>query len=104
MKGLRINKGKGEFSLDGVTYTAINEIRKEDLLALLDIALDPSEEMEMDDDEELITHQAHKIIYNNLHDKISEVNANKAQFTDEISELYQDAYLKYKVAEDETKQ
>lgn len=100
MKNLRINNGRGEFSLNGVDYTALDEITKEDLLALLDISLDPEQEMEMDEyDTELIVHQAHKIIYHNLYDKFSEVIVNKRQFNDDVNELYEDAYDKYKVQE-----
>lgn len=102
MKNLRINDGKGEFSLDGVEYKPLDELNKDDLLALLDIALNLEQEMEMDEyDSDVITHPAHKIIYKNIHDKLKEVVANKQQFTDDANELYQEAYDKYKVIETE---
>lgn len=100
MKNLRINDGKGEFSLDGSEYKALDELTKEDLLALLDIALDAEQEMEMDEyDSDAITHPAHRIIYNNIHDKLKEVVSNKRQFIDDANELYKEAYDKYKEEE-----
>ena len=103
MKNLRISDGKGEFSLDGENFRPVDEINKDDLLALLDIALDSAQEMEMDEYvAENVVHPAHKIIYENLHDKFLEVVSNKEQFVDDINELYKDAYEKYKVSEEET--
>lgn len=100
MKNLRINEGKGEYSLDGIDFRPVDEINKDDLLAILDIALDPEQEMEMDEYiADSVVHPAHKIIYGNLYDKFTEVISSKDQFVDDINELYKEAYDKYKVDE-----
>lgn len=96
MKCLRINEGKGEFSLDGSSYLALDTIDKDSILKLVDIALDEDEDFEMDDfDSEAISNPAHRIIYSNLHQKFRELSENKQQFNNEVSDLYKDAYEKY---------
>lgn len=102
MKCLKINTGKGEFSLDGVNYAPIDTIKKEDVLKLLDIALDLEQEIEMDAySPEAFTNPAHKVIYENIFNKFESLKANKDQFTTEIAELYREAYDKYKPEEAE---
>lgn len=96
MKALKINDGKGEYSKDGSTYFLIDKITKEDISDLLEIALDTDVEFEMDNyDSELITNPAHRIIYGNLHGKLSEIVDNKDRFNLEVDELYKEAYRKY---------
>ncbi len=102
MKCLKVDEGKGSFSLDGRAFSPLEKITKDDILQLLDIALDPDQEFEMDTySAELLTDPAHKIIYKNLYEKFEELKANKEQFTDEINELYKDAYDKYAVTKDD---
>lgn len=97
MKCLKINNGKGEFSTDGITFKSIDAIAKDDILSLLETALDPAQELEMDTyTAEAFTNPAHKVIYENIYNKFESLKSNKAQFTSEISELYQEAYDKYK--------
>lgn len=97
MKCLRINDGKGEFSLDGVNFSAIDNIGKEDVLQLLNIALNESQSFEMDRyTADSIANPAHKIIYSNLYEKFNQVLANKRQFNDDVNDLYKEAYDKYK--------
>jgi hypothetical protein len=97
MKCLRINEGKGEFSLDGASFRPLDEIRKDDILTLLDITLNTKQEIEMDEySADAFKNPAHKVIYSNLHDKFLELKASKGQFTSDINELYQEAYDKYK--------
>jgi hypothetical protein len=101
MNCLKIDNNEGFFSVNGSDFTSIVEIKKEDVLKLLDIALDPDEEFEMDEyDAELLPNAAHRVIYENLYNKFSEIKTNKEQFTNEANELYQDVYDKYKLSED----
>lgn len=96
MKCLRINNGKGEFSLDGTNFAELDSITKEDILALLNIALGEGDELEMDEyDADSISNPAHKIIYSNLYEKFEDLIANKQQFTDDVDDLYKDAYEQY---------
>ena len=101
MKCLKIKDGKGEFTLNGSDYSPLDQINKDDLMALLEIALDPEQEFEMDEyDPGLVTNAAHKVIYNSLYDKFTAVKANKEHFTSEIDGLYQEAFNKYRLEEE----
>jgi len=103
MKCLRINSGKGEYSLDGVTYEEINKIDKESILVIVDMILQPELQVEFDKDTGgQITNQAHKIIYTKLYEKFIDLERNKQQFVEETTELYRSAYEKYKIPEVES--
>lgn len=61
MKCLRVTDGKGFFSLDGETWTALDEISKEDILSIINICLEDS--FEMDDPSDATVHnKAHDIM------------------------------------------
>ncbi len=97
MKCLRIKGGKGEFSLDGSTFTQLDSIAKEDILLLLNIALSETDNLEMDAyNASLISNSAHKIIYDNLYEKFKNLITNKQQFLDDANDLYKDAYEQYR--------
>lgn len=105
MQCLKINNGKGEFSFDGVGFMPLDEIKKEDILKLLDIALDPEVDFEMDEYlPENFNNPAHKVIYGNLHSKFKELLNDKDQFVDEVNEQYSDAYEKYKINDEDGSQ
>ncbi len=93
---LKIENGKGYFRATDDTMQEIHEIRKEDILGLLDLATDPSVEFEMDENKEDIHNEAHRIIYSNLYSKFEELLDNKNRFLDESENLYKDAVQKYK--------
>lgn len=102
MKCLKIDNGKGEYSVDGTIFAPIDSITKEDVLKLLDIALDNKQDFEMDEYiSDSFTNPAHRVIYSNLHDKFVLLKASKSQFTTEVSELYQEAFDKYKLDDSE---
>jgi hypothetical protein len=103
MKCLKIKDGKGEFSVDGANYLPLDQINKDHLMALLDIALDSEQEFEMDEySSEVVTNAAHKVIYSNLFEKFKAVKANKEQFTTDIEGLYQESFNKYKLEAEQT--
>ena len=94
MKCLKIDDGKGYFSLNGSTWTEIDRITKEDLLNLLDLIT--MQEVIMDEfSDECISQPAHKIIYRNLYQKLSEFSKNKTVFIEESESLYKSALEKY---------
>lgn len=100
MKCLKIDNGKGEFSVDGVNFLSLDKITKEDILILIDITLDPSSSIEMDVyDADAFTNPAHKMIYDHLYDKFTDLVANKDQFVSEVNEKYQDVYERYKTGD-----
>lgn len=96
MKCLVIENGKGYFSLDGSTKTALDQLTKNDMLNLLNKIV--SEDVEMDEYSEEWLHQAaHRIIYRNLYQRFNDLIGNKTRFLDESESLYRPAIEKYKV-------
>jgi len=98
MKCLEIRNGKGFFLQRNGEMRPIDEMRKEDLLYLLDLATSDDEDFEMDDiQKKRIDNQAHQIIYSNLSDKFEELLTNKKRFLDESENLYKEALQKYQM-------
>lgn len=96
MKCLKIEKGQGFFLNGKNEYDRIDSIKKEDILRLVDIALDSEKEFEFDPmDDGLIQNEAHKIIYRNLSQKFDELLQNKNRFIDESEVKYKEALKKY---------
>lgn len=94
MKCLKIEDNKGSYSVDGENFKAIDEIDKNDLLKLLNLAL--GEEFEMDEyKQESIGNQAHQIIYKNIYERFKELNNNRTRFKDESHAQYKEAVEKY---------
>lgn len=98
MKFLRIDNNKGYFIKDKAqpeNLTEIDQIEKNELLQLLDYAV--NEDFEMDPFEEAnIQHKAHQIIYKHLYEKFTLFLQNKSRFKDETDNLYKEAIEKYK--------
>ena len=96
MTYLKIENGKGFFLNEKGEMQEIHEIRKEDILRMLDLATDNSVDFEMDEiTDGSIQNAAHKIIYGELHKKFKELLDNKDKFLDESENLYKDALDKY---------
>jgi len=94
MKYLKIDDNKGYYLLNGQDWKVIDEIDKNDLLKLLDLAL--GEEFEMDEyNQDSIGNKAHQIIYNNIYEKLKELNNNQDRFNDESHSQYKDIIEKY---------
>lgn len=94
---LKINNGKGYFLNAEKEIQEIHEIRKEDILRLLDYATDGSADFEMDEIKDgNIQNEAHRIIYDGLYRKFKELLENRDRFIDESESLYKDAVQKYK--------
>lgn len=69
MKILRISNSKGEFSLDGINYSSVDTINKDDLLNMIDVFV--NSECEMDEySEENIPEQGSS---DNISESLSEV-------------------------------
>ena len=97
MKFLKVENNKGYFIKDIATpsgWTEIDKIEKEDLMNLLDYAIDESFEMDPFS-EENIQHKAHQIIYKQLFEKLESFLQNKDRFKDESEQLYKEALEKY---------
>ncbi|MCY3236413.1 hypothetical protein [Acinetobacter pittii] len=94
MKCLKIDNGKGFFSLDGDSWSALDEISKECILTIINLCLESS--FEMDSPTEVTVHnKAHDIIYKNLYAKFLELNNQRTRFKDESENLFKEALAKY---------
>ncbi|ENV18691.1 hypothetical protein [Acinetobacter guillouiae] len=94
MKCLKIDNGKGFFSLDGDSWNALDEISKEDILTIINLCLEGSFEMDSPT-EETVHNKAHDIIYKNLYAKFLELNNQRTRFKDESEYLFKEALAKY---------
>lgn len=100
MKYLRIENEKGLYCLEKGECAPIDQISKEDLLVLLDRALE--EEFEMDPfAEHLIGNPAQRIVYKNLYERFSELTSDRSRFKDESEQLYKSAIDEYSTADDQ---
>jgi len=95
MKYLMIEENKVLFTVNNTDWFPIDEITKDHLLSLLDLAINNDFEMDAFDSSK-IANQAHQIIYKNIYDKFIELTRNKTRFSDESEALYKEAIEKYK--------
>ncbi|WBU90318.1 hypothetical protein [Cellulophaga omnivescoria] len=97
MKFLKINDNKAFFLKDKAepeNWTEIDKIEKEDLMKLLDFAI--QEDFEMDVyDENILANKAHQIIYKSIYEKLNTFLNNKDRFKDETEAIYKEALEKY---------
>ncbi len=95
MKILKIDQGKGQYSIDGRLWKELDMLSKEDLLTLINLVVTIDTEMDAFD-EEKIQHPAHRIIYRNLYGKLDSLTRNRKRFADESEALYREALGKYR--------
>lgn len=99
MKCLKIYKGKGYFINKNKEEIELDKITTEDILWMIDQITDPKnleENFEVDNIEKSeIKNEAHKVIYQNLCKKLSDLIKNRKNFFDEIQSQYTDAIKKY---------
>lgn len=97
MKFLKINDNRAFFLKDKAepeNWTEIDKIEKEDLMKLLDFAI--QEDFGMDVyDENILAHKAHQIIYKSIYEKLNTFLNNKDRFKDETEAIYKEALEKY---------
>ena len=91
---MKINNGKGFFSVDGDIWKVLDEISKEDILTIINLCLEDSFEMDNPSDE-TVHNKAHDIIYKNLYAKFLELNNQRTRFKDESDNLFKEALAKY---------
>lgn len=98
MKYLKIenNKGLYRLSLQQNNWKDIDQINKDDLLVMLELASSGEFEMEEYSDD-LLRNPAHNIIYKNIYNKFCEFLNNKTRFDDSVNVIYKQALEKYKL-------
>ena len=101
MNYLKIDKDNAYFKTKDKDWTAIDQIGKEDLLDLLNIAIE-EEDFAMDEyDETKLNNKAHRVIYENIYAKLSELIDERDSFRETSNSLFKDAFEKYELKEKE---
>lgn len=98
MKVLKIENGKGYFSLNGNdSWQQLDEISRDCVLTIVLKGMD--EGFEMDDPSSSdVQNKAHEIIYKKLFSKFTDLNDQRARFKDESEALFKDAFDKYNIS------
>lgn len=97
MKLLSIENGRGFFFAEGGAPKTLDQISKEDVLRLVELAL--SSEIEMDEyDASRLMNQAHQIIYQNIWTRLAELSLRRNEFLDESKRQYLAEYERYRNA------
>ena len=95
MKYLKIENNKGHLLNESGDWIELDKVTKEDILFITGKALD-EDDFKIDDfKEDDLQNPAHKIIYKQIHEKISDFVERKSALKDEISGMYKEAYDKY---------
>lgn len=97
---LKIEGNKGFYwkQSDQPTYVEIDKINREDLMELLNAAINL--DFEMDEYvEDNLANKAHQIIYKNIYQKLTELLPQKTRFKDESENLFRVAFEKYSTEE-----
>ena len=91
MKILKIKENKGFYSLDGSTWTTIDEIDKENLMQLVNLVLESTIEMDQFNEQDI----GNQIIYKSIYEKLVVLQGNKNKFKDECDRTYLEAIERY---------
>ena len=102
MTYLKIEDNKGFYRIDETSedWIELNQISKEHLLKLLELATENDFEMDEYKDK-LLQNPAHNIIYKNIYGKFIAFLGNKTRFQDSVEAMYKTALEKYSVQEEE---
>lgn len=80
---------------EGVDWKLISDIQGDDLISLLEKALNEEEFELAEYDNELIKNEAHNIIYKSIYEKISEIRIDRENILDEHLQRYSEVIDKY---------
>ncbi len=95
MKLLKIENNQGFFLEEAESYLPVDKINKEHLLSLVNLTLN-EEEVEFDEyDADALGNQAHQIVYQDVHQKLSDLYGKRQEFIDDTDTLYLEDYQKY---------
>jgi len=95
MKILKIENGRGFYLVTQTgSWKEIDKIDKIGLMSLVDTLLEKDVEMDVTSDVNL-PHQAHRIIYSKIQEKLTVLQSNKTKFSDESQRLYYEEIQKY---------
>ena len=95
LKYLEIDNGRVFFDESRKDKKSIDLIAKDDILKLIQRALD-DDKFEMDAyDDTLVQNAAHKVIYKNIYQKLDDLIKHRISFNDERTGLYRTAINAY---------
>lgn len=98
MKCLKIENGKGFFLRRDGEMEQVDNMTKDDVFYLLNLATSSEEVFEMDPIQEHDPiNEAHRIIYRSLYSKFSELLESKTRFAEESASTYKEALEKYRI-------
>jgi len=97
MKHLRISDGTAQFSTDDDEWTDIEKISKDDILKLVDLALNSDFELDAYEKEKILN-PAQDIIYRNIVEKMGDLISKRDRFKDESNQFYAEAIQKYRIS------
>ena len=101
---MRIDNNTGQYLSEDGRFTEVDKITKEDLLRLVDLALQ-EEEIEYDEySDEKLKNQAHQIIYKSVSEKLKGLRDRRKEFIDKSERLYLAEYERYQAAPEEDDQ
>ncbi len=95
MKLLKIENNQGYYLVEDKKYAPLDQIAKDDLLILIDLALEDDAVFD-EFSEEKIKNQAHQIIYKSIYGKLKGLRKRKDEFRDESERLYLSEYERYR--------
>ena len=96
MKLLKINNKQGYFLAENGEYHTVDQMDKDGLFYLVNLALGSDVECDLDEyDETSIPNQAHQIIYKSVSDKLSHLIKRRDEFLDQSERLYLEEYERY---------
>ncbi len=98
MKYLKIENNRAFFLKkkdDSESWTSIDKIEKENLIDLLNMAIE-DDEFEMDEFiDEKLQNKAHNIIYKHISEKLTSIIDDRDKFKEETNSIYKEALDKY---------
>ena len=96
MKVLQINNNCGEYTIDGSKLNSIKDITKEDIKKIIELILF-NDNIEFDEisEEDKINNPVEKIIYENILNKVKNLEANKSAIISTTFNNYAELYEKY---------
>lgn len=95
MKLLKIENSLGYYLDEAGDYVPVDKITKEQLLRLVNLALD--EDVELDEyNDDQIHNQAHQIVYKSIYEKLHDLCKRREEFVDESERMYLQEYERYR--------
>ena len=101
MIALKINNGKGYFKNSKDDFQLIEEINKDELLWLIDKAINEDEFIMDSYDENILQNKAHQIIYKHVLEKLNGIIESRVETTLEIENLFKEEIEKFKSYEND---